>query len=872
MKKSQKLAKIINLFIGLVTVLSVTFFISTTLVFAAVPVVDWIGPTQSPPAGNPGGFIFSRDPDGDPAQNANIYLGSGSKIRAGNIQADGDLQGLNVTVNGGQLSLSGGDSITSWADLCDPLAACGFGGGDELWTLAANGTDIYRAAGNVGIGTASPGGALHIAAWSDSVPVIKFGSGTYGWKFFERATDGDLQIKREVASTEYDVMYLQRATGNVGIGTVSPAAKLDIVGGGGAAVDLQVSGRIRSNSASGGLWLNNANDGFVGANGNNIGFWTSPVGWNAFQIVKATGFIGIGTQAPNKQLHIKTASGNAEIDIQSVSSPLWGIYQDDTTDDLRFWNVDNRMTITNEGNVGIGTTAPVAALQVNHNQCLISTGIQNPCTTSLAQLKTTSIPTPMTASRPFRSSGVPQLIINPGPDKIGRIEFLGNQSSGIIGFTDDDSRFTGISHLFGLWVVDANNPGGISLLMDTHNGNVGIGTSAPLVKLSLGTDQVSATSKKLAIYDGVNDFYGFGIDAAKLLIWAGNNKVMTLNNSGNVGIGTTDPQVKLHVQGNLADIIRSRVQNTNNAGAAVFQAMSGSNVASLGVNSPGRSTTLPPNYGWLRSEPGGLAFLTAGDNVRMVIDPTGNVGIGTASPGSKLDAEAGNTYQYAGEFNGNGGYFGLYAVGSILAGRFDGNLQVNGNLQVSGTKNFVQDYPNDPTKQIVYYSLEGGESGTYTRGSGQLVQGEATINLPEHFNLVSSDQGITVQITPTAETSGLYVVSKSNKQVVVKELGGGKGNATFDYLVQGVRKGYENAPVIVDKKTANPPTPEEMKATNAAGANNEPNTGASVNNQPANQNVGQLTNEQTANNQPAAPQKTSWWQKVVIFFKGLVGK
>ena len=60
MKKSQKLAKIINLFLGLVTVLSVTFFISTAIVFAAVPVVDWIGPTQSPPAGNPRGFIFNR--------------------------------------------------------------------------------------------------------------------------------------------------------------------------------------------------------------------------------------------------------------------------------------------------------------------------------------------------------------------------------------------------------------------------------------------------------------------------------------------------------------------------------------------------------------------------------------------------------------------------------------------------------------------------------------------------------------------------------------------------------------------------------------------------------------------------------------------
>ncbi|MBU4348236.1 hypothetical protein KJ671_01875 [Patescibacteria group bacterium] len=81
-------------------------------------------------------------------------------------------------------------------------------------------------------------------------------------------------------------------------------------------------------------------------------------------IVTNGGNVGIGTSAPNKLLHLKTASGNAELDIQSVDSPYWGIYQDDTTDDLRFWNVDNRMTITDAGNVGIGTVSPTSLLEI----------------------------------------------------------------------------------------------------------------------------------------------------------------------------------------------------------------------------------------------------------------------------------------------------------------------------------------------------------------------------------------------------------------------------------------------------------------------------------------------------------------------------
>jgi hypothetical protein len=45
----------------------------------------------------------------------------------------------------------------------------------------------------------------------------------------------------------------------------------------------------------------------------------------------------------------------------------------------------------------------------------------------------------------------------------------------------------------------------------------------------------------------------------------------------------------------------------------------------------------------------------------------------------------------------------------------------------------------------------------------------------------------------------LYVVSKSPTEIVVKELGGGTGDATFDFLVNGVRLGHENHQVIQDK-------------------------------------------------------------------------
>lgn len=124
-------------------------------------------------------------------------------------------------------------------------------------------------------------------------------------------------------------------------------------------------------------------------------------------------------------------------------------------------------------------------------------------------------------------------------------------------------------------------------------------------------------------------------------------------------------------------------------------------------------------------------------------------------------------------------------------------LTVNGHFVAAGTKSFVQAHPLDQTKEIVYVSLEGPEAGTYIRGTAQLINGEAVIELSEHFSLVTNDQGLTVQLTPLGELLQLYVVQKSTKQIIVREANGKSGQ--FDYLVQGVRKGYENHQVIRDK-------------------------------------------------------------------------
>jgi hypothetical protein len=142
------------------------------------------------------------------------------------------------------------------------------------------------------------------------------------------------------------------------------------------------------------------------------------------------------------------------------------------------------------------------------------------------------------------------------------------------------------------------------------------------------------------------------------------------------------------------------------------------------------------------------------------------------------------------------GVFGESKSG--LAGRFVGNVEVNGNFSVTGNKAFVQAHPTDPEREIVYIALEGGEAGTYVRGSGQLQSGKAVLALPEHFGLVTETSGLTVQLTPRGEWLQLYVVELDTAQLIVREAQGKSG--AFDYLIHGVRRGYEQHEVIRTKR------------------------------------------------------------------------
>jgi hypothetical protein len=119
-----------------------------------------------------------------------------------------------------------------------------------------------------------------------------------------------------------------------------------------------------------------------------------------------------------------------------------------------------------------------------------------------------------------------------------------------------------------------------------------------------------------------------------------------------------------------------------------------------------------------------------------------------------------------------------------------------GDFGGTGAKYFVEPHPTDPSKEIRFVCLEGPESGTYFRGTARIVNGSAEIPIPESFRLVTSEKGITVQVTPIGEAAILFCEKRSLGQILIR----GSRDVEFDYLVHGIRKAYEDLEPIADNR------------------------------------------------------------------------
>lgn len=145
--------------------------------------------------------------------------------------------------------------------------------------------------------------------------------------------------------------------------------------------------------------------------------------------------------------------------------------------------------------------------------------------------------------------------------------------------------------------------------------------------------------------------------------------------------------------------------------------------------------------------------------------------------------------------------WGLYTpvdtfVGNVL--HVEGNAKVLGDLDVDGAKNFTQAVETDfGERQVAYTAVEAPNARTEASGTARLRDGRATVDLPDHFDWVTSEaESLVVQVTPYGGDGRLIVSERSTERLVIDDPDDPEADYEFAYTVKGVREGFEDKPVV----------------------------------------------------------------------------
>ncbi|MCC6179034.1 MAG: hypothetical protein IT305_27305 [Chloroflexi bacterium] len=284
-----------------------------------------------------------------------------------------------------------------------------------------------------------------------------------------------------------------------------------------------------------------------------------------------------------------------------------------------------------------------------------------------------------------------------------------------------------------------------------------------------------------------------------------NNSALLVTANQGAGIAILAPQgAGLDAQGTTGVIARTlggggvAVRADTAAGFAVYGSIGGGSIAAVygessgaaaGVRafSQGAEGVLTQGSTGIRAEARDAGGAKNGTAVRALVDSGISVFASSTAPSAVAvygEATGGGT-GVRGVATGTGSV-GVYGSGQQFAGSFDGNMQVRGNFEATGTKSAI--IPVGPDEAVRLYCMESPESYFEDFGRSTLdSNGEAWVKIDPQFARVVNLDGYFAFVTPEGDCHGLFVARRDKEAFLVKELGSGASGVSFTWRLLAKR-------------------------------------------------------------------------------------